>query len=253
MRDQPSKQRMISPADLLSPAYLAVPDAAKPTALGLWLTLDAFGRGPMDPEWIASRVYPDRPTEQATATVFEHLVLMLGTFLVTYVAEEEEWIQLLHPLKADLRRARPAAPEPPEAFSIEPQERPRMSMALGGGRGRASASGHERARERARAQVRAEDAARADAWAALQQDREAERPMDAPERPFLLDAPPAFCPDHMPSGAGKQGCGPCRDHRVVREEWIQRKAYESKLAAYHEQQDQQGAEYVQPDADRTAW
>ncbi|WP_219844618.1 hypothetical protein, partial [Microbacterium sp. MYb72] len=92
------------------------------------------------------------------------------------------------------------------------------------------------ARERARAGVRAEDAARADAWDAVQRDRApvAERP----ERPATLDAPPMFCDEHMPRGAGKGKCGPCRDARLYRDEWMQRRVYEDRLATFYELSDE---------------
>lgn len=80
--------------------------------------------------------------------------------------------------------------------------------------------------------MRAEDAARADAWDALAQDREEEPVL--PERPLILDAPPMFCDDHMPHGAGKTKCGPCRDARLKRDEWLQRRVYEEKLTVHFE-------------------
>lgn len=209
---------MISVADLASPEYLAAPDETKPTALGLWLWLDPMGRGRLDPEWIAMRVYPLRPLAEAAETVLEHLLMLMECgFLTTYMADGEEWILLLRPLKTDLRRTKISTPEPPT-------NRPwTVSMAVGG----------ERARERARERVRAEDAARADAWDAVRADRE--RPADAPERPLVLDAPPMFCDDHMPHGAGRKKCGPCRDSRLIRDEWLQKRVYEEKLAAHFEE------------------
>lgn len=208
---------MISPADWdrLAP----VPDEAKPTAMWLWLNLDPLGRGEMDPEWIASLMHPREPIESATERVFEHLVMLMDAqFLTTYRADEREWLLLLHPLKVDLRRTRIETPEPPK-------DRPWTSVAVGGGGARAG----EQARARARERVRAEDAARADAWAAVREQDEAPQ---KPERPLLLDAPPMFCDDHMPNGAGKKKCGPCRDSRLLRDEWLQRRIYEEKLT-YH--------------------
>jgi hypothetical protein len=215
-----TKQRMISAADLdhLEP----VPDVAKPTAMWLWLHLDPLGRGPMDPEGIASAMYPRRAPSSTADLVLEHLVMLMDAgFLTTYRAEGLEWLLLLHPLKVDLRGVRIATPEPPDGS-------PWTSMAVG--RGSARESGW--ARERARARVRAEDAARADAWDALHRDRE--EPPEEPERPLLLDAPPMFCPDHMPHGAGKRKCGPCRDARLLRDEWLTRKVYEERLSQHFE-------------------
>ncbi|WP_193596103.1 hypothetical protein [Microbacterium sp. YJN-G] len=220
---------MISPADLETLAH--VPDVAKPTAMWLWLNLDPLGRGQMDPRELSAAMYPT--LDLTPDEVFEHLVLLTEAgFLTTFVAprpgtrESVEWILLLHPLKIDLRGTRIATPEPPHGLHG-------VSVAMGGGaRGRASAS----ARERARAQVRAEDAARADAWDAVQRDRA--EPVERPERPAVLDAPPMFCDEHMPHGAGQKKCGPCRDRRLLRDEWLQRRVYEDRLADWTEQQDE---------------
>jgi hypothetical protein len=195
-----------------------VPDAARPTAMWLWLNLDPMGRGLMEPEWIASEMHPTRDPSSTTETVIEHLVMLMDAgFLTTYMAGGQEWILLLHPLKTDLRRTKIHTPEPPK-------DRPWTSVAVGGGR--------ERARERARERVRAEDAARADAWDAVRADRE--QPPEAPERPLVLDAPPMFCDDHMPHGAGQKKCGPCRDSRLIRDSWLQKRVYEERLAAHFE-------------------
>lgn len=231
-----TKQRMISPADLETLA--TVPDVVKPTAMWLWLNLDPLGRGQMDPRELSAAMYP---TLDLTAEeVFEHLVILTEAgFLTTFVAprpgtrESVEWILLLWPLKVDLRDTRIFTPEPPPHLSHGDP------MAMGGGgraRGRAGARGS--ARERARAQVRAEDAARADAWDAVQRDRA--EPVERPERPAVLDAPPMFCDEHMPHGAGTKKCGPCRDRRLLRDEWLQRRVYEDRLAGWHELQDEEG-------------
>lgn len=215
---------MISAQDLdhLDP----VPDVAKPTAMWLWLNLDPMGRGLMDPAAIAAAMHPRRDLAETTEMVVDHLLMLMEAgFLTTYTAEGREWILILHPLKVDLRKARIETPEPP------PAARPWPSVAVGVG----STGGRERARERAREQVRAEDAARADAWDAVRASREHE--VEAPERPLLLDAPPMFCDDHMPHGAGRKKCGPCRDSRLLRDEWLQRRVYEEKLARFHEQGD----------------
>jgi hypothetical protein len=212
---------MISAADLdhLDP----VPDVAKPTAMWLWLNLDPLGRGLADPEWIAERMHPRRPLSSTVGEIETHLLMLMDAdFLTTYQAEECEWLLLLHPLRVDLRGTRIVTPDPPPGS-------PWTSVAVG----RGSAGGREWARERARAQVRAEDAARASAWDAVREDRA--EPEAAPERPLLLDAPPMFCDDHMPHGAGRKKCGPCRDARLLRDEWLARRVYEEKLASYHEQ------------------
>lgn len=202
---------MISAADL---AHLEpVPEPARSTALWLWLNLDPLGRGPMDPGWIAARMRTE------PATTLDHLVMLLDAdFLTTYWAEGAEWILLLHPLKTDLRRTKIDTPEPP-------RDRPWTSMAVGVGE-------RERARARARERVRAEDAARADAWDAVRE--RADEDVEEPERPLLLDAPPMFCDDHMPHGAGRKKCGPCRDARLLRDEWVTRRVYEEKLARHYE-------------------
>lgn len=216
-----TKQRMISPADLETLA--TVPDAAKPLAMWLWLNLDPLGRGRMEPNWLSGAMWPtlDLAPDQVVDRL---LMLMEAEWLTTYRAEGEEWILLLHPLKVDLRGTRITTPEPPRALHG-------VSVAVGGGaRGRASA------RERARALVRAEDAARADAWDAVHRDRA--EPVERPERPAVLDAPPMFCDEHMPHGAGQKKCGPCRDRRLLRDEWLQRRVYEDRLAGWQEQQDE---------------
>ncbi|GAT73579.1 hypothetical protein MHM582_2073 [Microbacterium sp. HM58-2] len=219
-----TKQRMISPADLERLA--GVPDLVKPSAMWLWLNLDPLGRGRMDPRELSAAMYP---TLDLTADeVFEHLVVLTEAgFLTTFIApdpdtrESVEWILLLHPLKIDLRGTTVSTPEPPQGLHGR-------SVAMGGG-GRARGS----ARERARAEVRAEGAARADAWDATQRDRE-EAP-ERPERPAVLDAPPMFCGEHMPRGAGTKKCGPCRDARLFRDDWLHRRVYEDRLAAFYEQ------------------
>ena len=221
MTGQRTKQRMISAEDW---AHLAVvPDVAKPTAMWLWLNLDPLGRGRADPWSIAAWMSPNRhPLVIDPATVEEHLLMMFEAgFLTTYVADGEEWLLLLHPLKVDMRGTRIITPDPPQGFHGD-------SMAVGG----AGVRAREGARERARERVRAEGAARADAWDAVHADREA--PPEEPERPITLDAPPMFCDEHMPYGAGRKKCGPCRDRRLLREEWLNSKIYEQKLTDYYE-------------------
>lgn len=229
---------MISAADLEAPEYVAAPDETKVTAVGLWLHMDALGRGPLDPEWIASKVYPLRPRAEAAEMVIEHILQLMETgFLTTYVAEGREWILLLRPLKADLRRTKISTPEPPA-------DRPWTSVAMGRESARAGVS--EWARERAREQVRAEETARADAWAAVQGEREVLP--QPPTRPLLLDAPPIGCAEH-PNGIQNVACGPCRTARLQRDEWLARRIYEEKLAQYHEQ----AAGHQQPRADEEPW
>lgn len=214
-----TKQRMISAADM--ERLVAVPDAAKLTAVWLWLNLDPLGRGRADPVELSARMTLSQGPLQLSPDVVEAHLLMLmeAEFLSTYKADGCEWLLLLHPLKVDLRGTRITTPEPPRAFHGE-------SVAMGGGR----------ARERARAQVRAEDAARRAAWDAVRDERA--EPEVMPERPLLLDAPPMFCadPEHARYGAGSKKCGPCRDARLVRDEWITRRVYEEKLAGFHEQE-----------------
>ncbi|EQM83395.1 hypothetical protein L687_12305 [Microbacterium maritypicum MF109] len=216
---------MISPADFDTLAH--VPDVAKPSAMWLWLNLDPLGRGLLNPAMISALMYPT--LDLTPDEVFEHLVVLTESgFLTTYLApdpesrETVEWILLLHPLKVDLRGTKISTPEPPPALHGP-------SMAMGGG-GRARARGS--ARERARAGVWAEDAARAAAWDAVQEDREPAP--ERPERPAVLDAPPMFCDEHMPRGAGTKKCGPCRDRRLLRDEWMQRRVYEDRLTEFYE-------------------
>ncbi len=200
------------------------PDESKPLAMWLWLNLDPLGRGPMDPEWIATQ-QSSRPTPD---TVLEQLLMLMeADFLATYQAEGQEWILLLHPLKVDLRGTPITTPEPPQGLRGEP-------VAMGRGRAsegaRAGAGTWDRGRAWAEAQVRAEDAARAEAWDAVQRDREAEP--ERPERPFVLDAPQMFCDEHMPGGPREKKCGPCRDFRLLREEWMARRVYVERMSSY---------------------
>ncbi len=228
-----TKQRMISPADFETLA--GVPDVAKPSAVWLWLNLDPLGRGRFDARAIASAMYPT--LDLTPDEVFEHLVLLTESgFLTTFLApdpdtrETVEWLLLLHPLKVDLRGTTIRTPEPPGVFHGR-------SMAMGGGgRARARERARGSARERARAGVRAEDAARAAAWDAVQEDREPAP--ERPERPAVLDAPPMFCDEHMPRGAGSKKCGPCRDRRLLRDEWMQRRVYEDRLTEFYELNDE---------------
>lgn len=211
-----TKQRMISAADERLPAYVALPDEVKPTALWMWLNFDPWGRAPMDLSWIGSERWPRLPESEAAARAETHVLWMLETeFLETYPAQGREWLALQHPLKCDTRKTDRHVPEPPSDL-------PWTSMAMGGAG----------ARERAREQVRAEGAARASAWDAVAADRE--RLPEKPDRPYTLDAPPAFCPDHMPAGAGKEKCGPCRDARIVRDQWLTERIYEEKLTHHFE-------------------
>lgn len=234
-----TKQRMISPADL---ELLAdVPDAAKPAAMWLWLNLDPLGRGRFDTREISSAMYPT--LDLTPDEVFEHLVVLTESgFLTTFLApdpdsrETVEWLLLLHPLKIDLRGTTIRTPEPPGPLHGR-------SMAMGGG-GRARARGS--ARERARAGVWAEDAARAAAWDAVQEDREPTP--ERPERPAVLDAPPMFCDEHMPRGAGTKKCGPCRDRRLLRDEWMQRRVYEDRLTEFYENDQHDETEEVWDDS-----
>ncbi len=226
MREQRIKQRMISAEDWAH--LVAVPDVAKPTAVWLWLNLDPLGRGRADPGAIAAWMSPNRhPLVIDAETVETHLLMMLDAgFLTTYHADGEEWLLLLHPLKCDLRDTRIVTPEPPSHLSHG------NPMAVGGAGARERAGVREGARARARARaserVRAEGAARADAWDAVLADRA--EPPEEPERPLLLDAPPMFCDEHMPYGAGRKKCGPCRDKRLYRESWLAACIYEQKLA-----------------------
>jgi hypothetical protein len=206
---------MISLEDLQSPEYQMVPDVAKSTALGLWTLLDVMGRGPLDERWIARELYRDRDPETAADMVTEHLVMLLDSgFMSTYQAEGQEWILLRRPLKADRRRASLLAPEPPEDVTW-------TSVAVE----------RERARASARERVRFEGAARAEAWAAVQGDRE--RP-ERPERPYLLDAPPIGCPKH-PDGLVNGPCGPCGTAREQRTRWLTERIYEERLTRFYEQ------------------
>lgn len=217
-----TKQRMISATDLQAPEYLRAPDAAKPTAMGLWLHTDVAGRRELVPELIAGDLYPGR---DATAMVEEHILLLdeVG-FLSIYAARGSHWISLTRPLRVDARGARVDSPPPPWERLLDP---PRTSVAMGRERERARESARERAAER----VWAEDEARAAAWAGLREERAA---MPRPERPLLLDAPPIGCSEH-PNGT-QTSCGPCRTARHQRDEWLQRRIYEQRLGEWEAQQ-----------------
>lgn len=218
-----TKQRIISASDLDS--LDAAPDESKPLAMWLWLNLDPMGRGPMDPMWISSQMNA-RPSPD---TIIEHLLMLMEAgFLATYQAEGREWIVLLHPLKVDLRDTRITTPEPPHGIPLAVGRGGARASGLVGGS--ASAEAWARGRAAAEAQVRAEDAARADAWDAVQRDREPVQ--ERPERPIVLDAPQMFCDEHMPGGPRSKKCGPCRDFRLLREEWMARRIYTEKLAMF---------------------
>ncbi|MGN7861477.1 hypothetical protein ACTJI8_12925 [Microbacterium sp. 22303] len=224
MSEQRTKQRKISAADLETLA--GVPDEAKATAFWLWLHMDPLGRGVADPRVIARRMNTGEPLDLVADRVEEHLLMLMDAgWLTTFDHLGDEWILLLYPLKVDMRDVRITSPEPP------PGTLPAGYPVAVGGAG-------ARARERAREQVRAEGAARADAWDAVQRDRE--RAPERPERPAVLDAPPMFCDEHMPGGAGKTKCGPCRDARNKRDAWLAEKVYEQKLTTFYEAQPETG-------------
>lgn len=206
MSTRKPKQRMIGAEDWKRLAD--VPLSAQPLAMWLWLHLDPLGRGELDPFWIAEELAESPETVETWL-----LELLEAEFLTTYRARGREWILLLHPLKVDLRGTAISTPEPPAVSMGNP-------VAVGGGR--------ERARERARA----EESARADAWDAVQRDREAAP--ERPERPMLLDAPPMFCDEHMPFGT-REKCGPCRDRRLYRDKWLTERIYEERLTKFYEQ------------------
>lgn len=227
-----AKQRTIGVSDLAT--LDGVPDEVKATALWLWLNLDPLGRGFANPRVLARRMRTDESIDTLADRLEEHLlVLMEAGWLTTYMAEGEEWILLLYPLKVDLRDTRITTPEPPAGLVRPPMGHP---LAVGRGRasecGRADAGAWARGTARAAAEdeVRAEDAARAAAWDAVQEDRE-EAP-ERPERPIVLDAPQMFCDEHMPGGPREKKCGPCRDFRLLREEWMARRVYTERLAAF---------------------
>lgn len=211
-----TKQRKISATDLETLA--GVPDEAKPLALWLWLHMDPLGRGVADPRVIARRMDTGEPLDLVADRVEEHLYMLMDAgWLTTFSHLGDEWILLLYPLKVDMRDVNITSPEPPPG--TVPVGFP---VAVGGGR----------ASERARAEVRAEGAARAAAWEAVERDREPAP--ERPERPWQLDAPPMFCSKHMPGGAGQKKCGPCGDARRIRDEWMLTRVYEEKLTDYHE-------------------
>ena len=200
------RQRAISAADLVSREFMRVPHEVKPTALGLWVHTDPWGRREMVPELIAADVYPG---EAATDRVVEHLLILdeVG-FLELYTAEGAEWLQLARPLKADPRGAPDECPLPPGRGSSG-------TFVAGGS-----------ARERAREQVREEARVRDARWA-----REPAR-AEMPERPLLLNAPPIGCSLH-PRGHD-DACGPCRDARHRRDLWITERVYERQLTDFYE-------------------
>lgn len=204
-----TRARTISAADLQEPSFLRAPDAAKATAIGLWVHTDVDGRRELVPELIAADLYPGR---DAIELVIQHLLdLDECGFLTIYASGGREWIALSSPLRVDRRTARPsAAPEPP------PRDMSRHVAAVGG----------ERARERARARASDEAGERATQWASWEQEQE--RSTRTPARPLLLDAPPIGCPDH-PHGRFAD-CGPCGTARRRHDHWLAQRRYEQGLA-----------------------
>lgn len=206
------RKKAISAEDLASKEFLKVPHDVKPTALGLWVHTDPWGRREVIPELIAANVYPG---EAAADRVIEHLLILEECgFLNLYQADGAEWLQLTRPLKTDQRGAQPECPQPPTESS-------RKFMAVG------------RARERAREQMREESRVRDARW-----EREPER-LEMPDRPLLLNAPPIGCSEH-PSGHD-HACGPCRDARLNRDLWLTERVYERQLTEFYEQD---GGDYV---------
>ncbi|GAB6857322.1 hypothetical protein [Microbacterium xylanilyticum] len=223
MSGQRTKQRKISATDLDTLA--GVPDEAKPTAFWLWLHTDPLGRTLADPRVIARRMNTGEPLDLVADRVEEHLyMLMDARWMVTFPHLGDEWILLFYPLKVDMRDVRISSPEPPPEIASLVRLPAGYPVAVGGGRAGA--------RERAREELRAEREARAAAWDAVERDREPAP--ERPERPWMLDAPPMFCRKHMPGGAGQKKCGPCRDARLIREEWVVSKVYEERMTDYHE-------------------
>lgn len=190
---------------------------AKPTAMGLWVFTDVWGRRELIPELIAADIYPG---EAATDLVINHLLMLDESgFLTIYQSEGSEWIQLREPLRADTRTAPPSAcPEPPHDLS-------RHVAAVGSGR------------ERARGRVLAEGVERAGEWALWEQEQERTAP---PKRPMLLDAPPLGCPEH-PNGRYTD-CGPCGTARRRHDRWVAQQRYSTDLEKYEQQQEQERQE-----------
>lgn len=211
------RQRRIAPSDLEFEGYMRAPDEAKPTAVGLWLHTDVAGRRELVPELIAAAIYPG---QSATERVVEHLLMLDESgFLVIYQAEGREWIELVRPLRADVRNAPPSECPPCRDMS-------RHVVAVGGGRA------GESVWERAEARVAAEQADRAGEWERWR--REQERAGRAPRRPLLLDAPPIGCPEH-PNGRFAD-CGPCGTARRQHDRWVAQQRYEEQIVAYDDEE-----------------
>lgn len=209
-----SVQRKIETADLRWTGYLRAPHAARPTALGLWLTTDGLGRCELIPELIAAAIYPG---EAATELVIQHLLELDDCgFLTIYTADGSEWIALRRPLKIDARLASSVCPPPPEPI----REPSRTFAAVGG------------ARERAQERVRAESAERAGEWASWAGAQE--RATQPPRRPLLIDAPPLGCPDH-PHGQFAD-CGPCGTARRRHDRWVQEQRYTEQVEKHEQSQ-----------------
>jgi hypothetical protein len=186
---------------------MRAPHAARPTALGLWLTTDPLGRRELVPELIAAAIYPG---EAATDMVIEHLLMLADCgFLTIYQDNGAEWIALRRPLKVDARVASSDAPEPPREHS--------RSFAAVGGAGE---------------RVRAENAERVGEW--TRWAGEQERTTRPPARPLLLDAPPIGCPDH-PHGRFKD-CGPCGTARRRHDRWVLEARYGEQLTEFEQAQ-----------------
>lgn len=215
-----TRQRKIAPSDLEFEGYMRAPDEAKPTAIGLWLHTDVEGRRELVPELIAAAIYPG---QAATERVVEHLLMLDESgFLMIYQAEGREWIELLRPLRSDVRNAPPSECPPCRDIS-------RHVVAVGGERAGARegvrGSGDGSARARARERVRAEQAERESEWARWR--REQERDVGPVGRPLLVDAPPIGCPEH-PHGRFAD-CGPCGTARRRHDRWVAQQRYEDRI------------------------
>lgn len=217
-------QRIISEADLRFAGYLRAPHEAKVTALGLWPRTDLAGRRPLHIAEIAAELYPeDDPPEAETRVELHILMLEESGFLVTYVADGEEWLALHRPLRGDRRGRAATSPEPPQTAYTARSPLSMESVAVE----RERAWARERARERVRGEEEA-DARRWETWRAQAQTPSRRRP----GRPLLLSAPPLGCVDH-PDGT-QEPCGPCGTARKYHERWLARERYEDQLAVFDE-------------------
>ena len=210
---------------------LGLPTEAAPTAVGLRILLGPQRALPLDPQRLASQLYPSEPLRLATERIILHILMLEEAGHVrTWAQHGREWISMRDPHEAPTSTpqgtAHPSPAPTPDALAAGP-------FSPAGEREKGREEARARARERARAQAAAEDLELRERWAAW--DREYATPRTAPtrpERPLLLNAPPIGCPDH-PTGS-LEPCGPCGTAMERRTEWKVRQRYQEQLTDFEE-------------------